>query len=131
MRYPIVIHHEKNSNYGVIVPDISGCFSVGDTLDEAIIQATEAIECHLEGMVLDGEAIPEPSSVEQHVDNPDYVDGVWAVVDIDLSKLSDKCIRVNITMPERVLAMIDHAAEDAGESRSGYMADAAIARMAH
>ena len=75
MRYPIVIHKEKNSNYGVIVPDLPGCFSTGATLDEAIENAREAIECHLEGLLLDGEPIPEPGTVEAHQDNPKYAGG--------------------------------------------------------
>lgn len=60
MRYPIVIHKDKGTDFGVIVPDVAGCFSAGDTQEEAIKMAREAIECHLEGMLLDGEAIPVP-----------------------------------------------------------------------
>jgi len=130
MRYPIVIHHEQGSAYGVTVPDLLGCFSAGDTLDDAMDQAREAIECHLEGMIMDGEAVPAASDVEHHAANPDYADGVWALVDIDLSQLHDKARRINITMPERVLAMVDNAARAAGKSRSGFLADAAIQVMA-
>ena len=126
MRYPIVIHKEKNSDYGVIVPDLPGCFSAGATLDEAIENAREAIECHLEGLLLDGEPIPEPGTVEAHQDNPEYAGGIWSVVDVDLARLSGKAKRVNITLPERVLRMIDEAARAAGESRSGFLAKAAL-----
>ena len=126
MRYPIVIHKEKDSDYGVIVPDLPGCYSAGTTLDEAIENAREAIECHLEGLLLDGEPIPAPGNIETHQDNPDYAGGVWSVVDIDLARLSGKSKRVNITLPERVLRMIDEAARAAGESRSGFLAKAAL-----
>ncbi len=36
MRFPIVIHKDRQSSYGVTVPDLPGCFSAGDTLDEAL-----------------------------------------------------------------------------------------------
>ena len=126
MRFPIVIHKERKSDYGVIVPDLPGCFSAGTTLDEAIENAHEAIECHLEGLLLDGEAIPERRSLELLQKNSDYTGGVWVVVDVDISKLSGKVTRVNITLPERVLAVIDEAARREGESRSGLLARAAL-----
>lgn len=88
MRYPIVIHKDSDSDFGVTVPDVEGCFSAGESLEEAIDMAREAIECHLEGMLMDGEAIPVPTSMEAHQQNQDYANGIWALVDIDLSKLS-------------------------------------------
>lgn len=130
MRYPIVIHKDKDTDFGVTVPDVAGCFSAGDTLEEAIDMAREAIECHLEGMLMDGEAIPVPSSIEIHQQNKDFSDGVWALVDIDLSKLSIKSKRVNITIPERLLNAVDHYAKRHGESRSGLLAQAVTEYMA-
>ncbi len=52
MKYPIFIHKDESSAYGVIVPDLPGCFSAGDTVEEAVHNAHEAIECHLEGLLL-------------------------------------------------------------------------------
>jgi predicted RNase H-like HicB family nuclease len=66
MRYPIVIQKDPDSEYGVTVPDLPGCFSAGETLDEALHNASEAIGCHLEARMLDGEAIPMPGSIDQH-----------------------------------------------------------------
>lgn len=131
MRYPIVIHKGKGSDYGVIVPDLPGCFSAGDTIDDAITQAKEAIECHIEGLIADGEAIPEPQAIELHQANQEYAGGVWAMVAIDLSHLNDKTKRVNITVPERLLAMIDARAAQSGESRSGFLVRGAMERLAH
>ena len=39
MRYPIVIHQDPESSYGVTVPDLPGCFSGGETLDAALAMA--------------------------------------------------------------------------------------------
>jgi predicted RNase H-like HicB family nuclease len=131
MRYPIVIHKDKNSDYGVIVPDLPGCFSAGETLDEALEMAHEAVECHIEGLLLDGEALPTVHPIEYHQSNPEYADGVWALVEIDLSRLEDTTERVNITMSRRVLTLIDEAAKRAGESRSGFLARAGIEAAQH
>jgi predicted RNase H-like HicB family nuclease len=85
MCYPVVIHKDRDSHYGVTVPDLPGCFSAGKTVDEALSNAVEAIECHIEGLMLDAEPIPTPRTVEVHKADPDFADGVWALVDVDLT----------------------------------------------
>lgn len=130
MRYPVVIHKDPDSDYGVTVPDLPGCFSAGTTLDEALEETVEAIECHLEGMLLDGESIPSPQAIELHQNNPEYAGGIWAYVTVDISKLPGKTRRVNITLPERVLNIMDKYAAEHGETRSGMIAEAAIEYIA-
>ncbi|NUQ36195.1 MAG: type II toxin-antitoxin system HicB family antitoxin [Caldilineales bacterium] len=130
MRYPVVIHKDSNSDYGVTVPDLSGCFSAGETLDEALQEVTEAIECHLEGLLMDGESIPVPHPIEYYQSKSDYADGIWAIVTIDLAKLSGKTKRVNITLPERILNLMDKFAAANGETLSGLIAQAAIEYIA-
>ncbi len=130
MRYPVVVHKDAESDYGVTVPDIPGCFSAGETLDQALQEVVEAIECHLEGLLLDGEPAPVPRPLDFHQSNPDYAGGVWAVVTIDLGNLSGKTRRVNVTLPERILALMDKYAVEHGETRSGLIAEAALAYIA-
>ena len=120
MNFPIVIHKDPDSEYGVTVPDLPGCFSAGSTLDETMAMAREAIELHVEGLMEEGYPVPEPSGLDAHRDNPDYADGTWAIVSVDLSKLM-KAKRVNITMPEHVLTTVDRFAADTGETRSGLL----------
>jgi predicted RNase H-like HicB family nuclease len=126
MHYPVVIHKDRDTDYGVTVPDLPGCFSAGSTMDEALENAREAIELHLEGLLMDGGYLPEPQTIERHQDNPDYAGGTWALVDVDLSRFNDKVRRVNITVPERVLAIIDEEARREGETHSGFLARAAF-----
>ena len=126
MRYPVIIHKDLDSDYGVTVPDLPGCFTAGDTVDDAIAQAVEAIECHVEGLVLDCKTIPTPRSIEFHQKNPDYANGVWALVSVTLDKLPGESRRVNITMPELLLALIDQHAKQHGETRSRFIAQAAM-----
>lgn len=130
MKYPVVIHKDKNSDYGVTVPDLPGCFSAGSSLEEAIHNAHEAIECHLEGLLKDGDPVPVKKNLDDHFHNRHLKDGVLAFVDIDVSKLSGKTVRVNITIPERFLKQIDAYAVLHGGNRSGFLVDAAMSYMA-
>jgi predicted RNase H-like HicB family nuclease len=59
--YAVVFEHGPHS-WGAYVPDLPGCVAVGETRAEAERLIREAIELHLEGMRLDGEAIPEPTT---------------------------------------------------------------------
>ncbi len=97
MKYPIVIHKDSNSDYGVTFPDLPGCFAAGSTIEEAINMAQEAAECHIEGILIDSEPVPTPSDIEVHKNNPYYNQGIWALIEIDISKLSLKSKRINIT----------------------------------
>ena len=127
MRYPIAIEPGDDKHaFGVVVPDLPGCFSAGDTIDEAIDNAKEAIELWLETVIDDGGSVPHPKNISEHQANPEYKGWVWAVVTIDLAELSDKVERINITLPSRVLRRIDAAAEAAGETRSGFIAKLAL-----
>jgi len=130
MQYLIFIHKDPDSDYGVIVPDLPGCYSAGSTIEEAIQNTHEAIECHLEGLLLDGDPIPLKKSLEQHLDDPDLKDAILAVVDVDLSKISGKFRRVYVTLPERFLKQIDKYTRSHGLKRSAFLADAAMNFMA-
>jgi predicted RNase H-like HicB family nuclease len=127
MRYPIAIEiGNETTAFGVIVPDLAGCFSAGDTLDEAIDNAKEAITLHIDGLLDDNETIPAPSPVSRYSSLGDYAGSIWALVEIDPAILDDKAERVNITLPRRVLARLDAKAKEAGETRSGYIARLSI-----
>lgn len=127
VNYPIVIHKDRHSDFGVSVPDLPGCFSAGATLDDAMAMAKEAIELHLEGIIEEGQPIPTPGNIEQYKNQHQYKGGAWAVVTIDQSTLRVKAKRINITMPERVLDAVDRFAEQAGETRSGLLVQAVTA----
>ena len=61
--YPIVIHKDADSDYCVTVPDLPGCITAGDTLEDAQNQVAKAIQCHVEGMLLDDESVLATSIV--------------------------------------------------------------------
>jgi predicted RNase H-like HicB family nuclease len=126
--YPVAIHKDEHSDYGVTVPDIPGCFSAGATLEEALREVKEAIECHLEGLLLDGEDIPSPTRDYAHlIKRSEYEDGIWHLVEIDTGKLDTKTRRINITIPEHILTRVDRYVKQRHGNRSGFLAQAAEA----
>jgi predicted RNase H-like HicB family nuclease len=129
MRYPVIIHKDRGSDYGVTVPDLPGCFSAGETLEEALGNAEEAVLTHVEGLLLDDETVPSPTDVETLRRKLKRKNVVWGIVSVDLSKLSERAKRINITIPDRLLSKIDSFAESEGESRSGLLASAALEYM--
>ena len=130
MRYPIAIETgDAKHAFGAIVPDLPGCFSAGDTLDDALTNAREAILLHLEGLMDDGKAFPAPTSIQQLQKKRSYRGWTWAVVDVDVSELGDKAVRINITLPQRILRAVDAYARKQGETRSGFIARAAVDAM--
>jgi len=127
MNYPVVIHKERGTDYGVSVPDLPGCVSAGATVDEALAMVREAIELHLEGLIEAGGLAPLPTPIERlHADRA-YAGGTWAIVAVDNSTLRVQIARIGVTMPQRVLDAIDRHAEASGETRSGLLARAAAA----
>jgi predicted RNase H-like HicB family nuclease len=67
MRYAVVIEKAEN-NYAAYVPDLPGCVTTGQTIEETEEQIREAIEFHLRGLREDGLPIPEPSSKVNYVE---------------------------------------------------------------
>lgn len=78
MHYPIAIEPgDAKHAYGVVVPDLPGCFSAGDTLDEAIANAPEAIALWLAETVERGEVAPAARPIETHRENPEFAGWIW------------------------------------------------------
>jgi predicted RNase H-like HicB family nuclease len=125
MLFPILIYKDKSSDYGVIVPGLPGCYSAGSTMDEAIINAKEAIELHLEGLAEDGMEIPEQKSMDAY--NKELkAGGIAALVEVDTAPYEVKhAERVNVTFPKPLLLKIDKASERLGMTRSGFLQKAA------
>lgn len=123
MRYPIAIESGTDTTaFGIVVPDLPGCFSAGDTLDEAMAGAEEAAAAWVDTALDAGQAIPAPTSLDAIRQRPDYAGWTFGVITLDPALLDDTTERVNITLPRRVLKRLDALARAAGESRSSYIA---------
>jgi predicted RNase H-like HicB family nuclease len=126
MKFIIAIEPaDEGSSYGVVVPDLPGCFSAGDTLDEAISNAHEAIDLVCETMIEDGLDIPLGKTIAEHQKDPEFAGWVWAMVDVPVEKYLGPAEKINITIPRLLLSRIDEYARTHGATRSGFLAQAA------
>jgi predicted RNase H-like HicB family nuclease len=131
MKFIIAIEPATDEScFGVVVPDLPGCFSAGDTLDEAIQNAHEAIDLHCETFIEDGLDIPPGKSIAVHQADPDFAGWIWAVVDVPVEKYLGPAEKINITVPRLLLSRIDEYARSHGATRSGFLAQAARQAMA-
>lgn len=127
MRYPVMIEAgSETTAWGVVVPDLPGCFSAGDTLDEAMAAAEEAAAAWIDATLDAGREIPRPSSAQDAVAKGDFGGWIVAYISVDPALLDDTVERINVSLPRRVLARLDAKAREAGESRSGYIAHMAV-----
>lgn len=129
MHYPIAIEPGSDTAaFGVVVPDLAGCFSAGDTLDEALANAEEAVAAWIDAALDAGEAIPSPSLLDAVRADPAFAGWVFAVVKVDPAGVDETVERVNLTLPRRVLARLDALARAEGATRSGFVARMTLAR---
>jgi predicted RNase H-like HicB family nuclease len=126
MLYPVYVHKEPESAYGVTFPDFPGCFSASDDLEGLSRLAQEAVEVHFEG---EDAEIPPPTAIEELAADPTYEGGFWLLIDIDLTKVNTKSVRLNISLPTRLVGEIDRYAAEHHMTRSGFLARAAQQAM--
>lgn len=130
MRFFIAIEPGDNDHaFGVVVPDLPGCFSAGDTLDEAFDNAREAIDLWCETVIEDGGMIPAGKTLTEHQADPEFAGWVWSIVDVPVERYLGPAEKVNITLPKLLLTRIDEYAKAHGATRSGFLAQAARQAM--
>ncbi|KKC27143.1 type II toxin-antitoxin system HicB family antitoxin [Sphingomonas sp. SRS2] len=116
-----VVHKDPDSAYGVHFPDLPGCFSASDDLEDVLSNATEAMDLWLEDQ-------PEPaaSSVAaiREVAAADLAEGAFLIA-VPRMTVSGKVTRVNLSMDAGTLAAIDAAAGARKLTRSAFLAEAA------
>ncbi|MEQ1556246.1 MAG: type II toxin-antitoxin system HicB family antitoxin [Gallionella sp.] len=132
LTYPIAIEiGDAQHAFGVVVPDLPGCFSAGDTLEEAYTNAKQAIEAHLDLCLEYQQAIPARKSLDEHRTHPEYAGWIWALIEVD-DILSNKTpVRLNVSLPEYLVQRIDQHIQAHHLTRSGFLAHAALKELAH
>jgi predicted RNase H-like HicB family nuclease len=79
--YIALVHKDEGTGYGVSFPDVPGCISAGDTFEEAVANAGEALSGHFAFMRADGDPIPAPRSFDELKRDPEFVtDSADAIV---------------------------------------------------
>jgi len=129
VNYPIVIETGSETQaFGVIVPDLPGCFSAGDTFDEAVSGAAEAITLWIEDAIENGQSVPRPSPLDQLRAESEWTGPgwIWGFAAVNPALFDESAERINITLPRRILARLDRRAREENETRSGMIARLAL-----
>ncbi|PHM39149.1 phage-like protein [Xenorhabdus mauleonii] len=130
MLYPIAIEiGDENGAYGVVVPDIPGCFSAGGSMDDAVKKAKEAIIGHLEILTEMGQLPPEAKFLNYWIKDEEYAGWAWAVVEIDVEPYLGKSTKFNVTQPDLLSKKIDDqvkASPNLYKNRSHFLQVAAL-----
>ena len=128
MLYPVYVHvGGPGQAHGVTFPDFPGCFSAADEWRDLPAAVQEAVEAHFLG---EPDKVPAPTSLESLVNDPEYMGGVWMLVDLDLSQLDTRPVRLNVSLPAHLVHRIDAWAQAHHMTRSGFLASAAAKAIA-
>lgn len=122
--YIALLHKDADSDYGVSFPDFPGCITAGTTLEEAWHLAEEVLAFHIDGMRAGGELIPDPSTVDAIMADPENRDGLPFLVVVP--DPPGRSLRINVTLPEDLIQAIDRTTKN----RSRFLAEAARERLA-
>lgn len=118
-----VVHKDSDSAFGVHFPDIPGCFSASDDIDDLIKNAMEALELYFEDEDMD---IPKPSNIEQIQDmaKDDLALGAFLLA-VPLIFNEGRLVKANISLDAGMLKAIDETAAERRLTRSAFLTDAA------
>jgi predicted RNase H-like HicB family nuclease len=116
-----------NDGWDVVFPDFPGCVTQGDTPQQAMENAVEALALHIEGMIEEGLDLP-PSRVDEplsgwvlEIPMQEKPEPVRALIHLEVP---GETLRINITMDKALLERLDAAAGKEGTTRSGFLAQA-------
>lgn len=128
MHYVAVVEKETDSAFGVWFPDVEGCFSAGDTLDEAVANAATALRQHVEALESAGRAVAAARNVEIVLCDRDVKAAVKAgalLFAVPLLADAGRTVRINVSLDKGLVDQIDEAASARGLTRSAFIAQAA------
>ena len=132
-RYVALVDGQAGA-YGVVPPNLPGCSSGGATVDEALLNAQEAVSLWADEMSVQGGEIPAPRDMEAAIKDPDVAAAIGAGAALALAPLvrnSGQPTRADISLDRGLLEAIDQAAAARGLTRSAFLATAAREKIAN
>lgn len=117
------VHKDPDSSFGIQFPDVSGCFSAADEMDQLISNATEALSLWAED-----EVPPEPRSHEALLSDKDITAELAAgafLISVPLVSNDTRVVSANISLERGMLKAIDEAAKRRKLTRSAFLVQAA------
>jgi predicted RNase H-like HicB family nuclease len=132
-QYVAVIEKEPDSAFGVWFPDVEGCFSAGDTLEEAVANAAAALRQHTEALESAGRHLSGARSVDEVLHNKDVKAAAKkgaVLFSVPLLADAGRTVRINISLDKGLVDQIDDAASKRGLTRSAFIAQATREKIA-
>jgi predicted RNase H-like HicB family nuclease len=126
--YVAVIEKEPDSAFGVWFPDVEGCFSAGDSLEEAVVNAATALRQHTEALESAGHRLPAARAPDEVLRDKDVRASLkTGAVLFAVPLLADagRTVRINVSLDKGLVDQIDAAASARGLTRSAFIAQAA------
>jgi predicted RNase H-like HicB family nuclease len=123
-----VVEKESGSAFGVWFPDVEGCFSAGETLEEAVANAAAALCQHTEALESAGRQVPTARAADTVLCDKDVKASIKVgAVLFAVPLLADavRTVRINISLDKALVDQIDDAASARGLTRSAFIAQAA------
>ena len=118
-----LVHKDEDSSFGVQFPDVPGCFSAADDMDDLVANAAEALSLWAED-----EALPEPRAIEEIVKDKaikrELAAGAF-LISVPLTEIDTRVVAANISLERGMLKAIDAAAKRRKLTRSAFLAQAA------
>ncbi len=114
-RYPALLDGSEGA-YGVVFPDLPGCLAMGQTVDDALLNAEDALRDYVTEMLKAGRNVQEPSALET-IETP----AGTRLVLVPLVRPSGKNVRINLVLDEEVARFIDDEARRRGMTRKAYV----------
>ena len=126
--YVAVVEKDADSAFGVWFPDVEGCFSAGETLEEAVANAAAALRQHAEALESAGQQVPPARAADAVLHDKDVKASIkTGAVLFAVPLLADagRTVRINISLDKALVDQIDDAASARGLTRSAFIAQAA------
>lgn len=130
--YFAAVMKDENSAYGVIFPDVPGCFSAGDTFEEAVANAEEVLRQHADVAAELGRKLPEPRGFDQLMADTEVRKeiGGMPLIAVPLPEVTDRRIEVAVSVDRGLYDAIGDAAKAKGMTRADFLAAAAREKIA-
>jgi predicted RNase H-like HicB family nuclease len=120
--YIALLRKDPDSDFGVDFPDFPGCITAGSTLEEVRLMAQEALEAHIECMLELGQRIPEPSSLDGVMADPENAEAIPFAVSVPDGP--GGAGQIEIMLPADELEKLDALAEKSGTTRQALLTKA-------
>lgn len=132
--YVAVVEKDPDSAFGVWFPDVRGCFSATDTLEEMPASAAAALRQHIEVLQSSGRPVPPPRPLDEVREDKEVRKSMAlgaALMLVPLLADAGRTVRVNISLDKGLVDQIDLAATARGLTRSAFLAQAAREKISN